>query len=114
MKMKRTVVLLCGCMAALIVLSAPMARGVEVRLWRDATGKFQVAASLESVKDGNVRLIKADGRMIDVPISKLSDEDLLYIKRAQQTVHDKHLEELRRSHTTWLVRVVRYETHEER
>ena len=45
------------------------------RQWKDATGQFSVAAELVEVKNGEVHLKKADGEVIVVSVSKLSDAD---------------------------------------
>jgi hypothetical protein len=46
-----------------------------VREWSDATGKFHVTAELVGVKDGNVVLKTSDGKVISVPVAKLSALD---------------------------------------
>ena len=93
---------------ATIAIAFPAAAD-EIRLWMDVTGKFQITASLDSVKDGNARLITTDGRTLNVPVSRLSAQDQAYVKG----LHAKRLDDLRHTHTTWQVRVVKYETHQE-
>ncbi|MHB8972934.1 MAG: SHD1 domain-containing protein [Pirellulaceae bacterium] len=56
-------------------------RADETRVWRDATGKFEVSAQLIGQADGVVKLKKADGKVIEVPASKLSPADQEYLQR---------------------------------
>lgn len=50
------------------------------RTWRDAAGKFSIEAKLIDVQAETVRLQKASGDTISVPLAKLSDADRTYIK----------------------------------
>ncbi|MCM2374542.1 SHD1 domain-containing protein [Aporhodopirellula aestuarii] len=49
------------------------------RQWSDQTGKFKIDAQLVKQEDGKVFLRRADGRTIEVPISKLSRSDQSYL-----------------------------------
>ena len=49
------------------------------RQWKDATGQFSVSAELVEVKNGEVHLKKADGEVIVVAASKLSEVDRSYL-----------------------------------
>lgn len=69
-----TSVVLC-CLAA----GAPAQNG-EQRLWKDATGKFEVRATLVEQTASSVRLHTVDGREITVPIERLSQSDQDYLK----------------------------------
>ena len=51
----------------------------DLRTWHDASGRHSLKATFVSAETGIVRLRKADGSTIDVPIDKLSDEDRKYI-----------------------------------
>lgn len=62
---------------ALIVSSKPAA--AAPRQWKDATGQFSVSAELVEVKNGEVHLKKADGEVIVVTASKLSEADRSYL-----------------------------------
>ena len=53
-----------------------------VRTWNDSTGTFSVEASLVAVKDGNAVLEKKDGTTINVPLQKLSEGDLTFVKQS--------------------------------
>lgn len=64
----------CFILCAVIVLSVSSA-WAEVRTWSSASGKFSVQAELIEVVDGKARLRKEDGRVIAVPIAKLSSAD---------------------------------------
>ena len=52
----------------------------EPRLWKDASGKFQIRAALVERTKTDVRLHTADGREITVPIGRLGREDQDYLK----------------------------------
>lgn len=48
---------------------------LPTRTWNDATGAFSVEAQLLDVEDGKVRLKKTDGKVVVVPLDRLSKED---------------------------------------
>jgi hypothetical protein len=55
-----------------LVLCAVLPASVFGRTWRDATGKFSVEAELLGVTDdGVVRLLRADGKAIEVSVERL-------------------------------------------
>jgi hypothetical protein len=56
-------------------------RGSHLREWSDATGKYHVKAELIGVKDGKVQLKKSDGKVINIPLSKLSAQDQAALKK---------------------------------
>jgi hypothetical protein len=71
-----------------VVLAVLAAPGVaddtpdhELRLWKDASGSFQVRAKLIERTDGAVRLRKTDGKEISVPLAKLSQADQEYVDK---------------------------------
>lgn len=51
------------------------------RLWSDRSGKFSVKAELIQLENGEVRLQKEDGTVIDVPLNRLSPADQRYVAR---------------------------------
>lgn len=53
------------------------------RKWTDRSGKFSVVAELVEVKDGIVQLKKEDGKVVSLPVERLSEADQTYLK--QQT-----------------------------
>jgi hypothetical protein len=59
---------------------AALGQGNEQRLWKDATGKFQIRATLIEQTATAVRLHTADGREVSVPIQRLSQADQDYLK----------------------------------
>ena len=75
MNLKRTIVLVIG----LLLISASPALA---RKWTSSNGKFSVEADLVEVKGGSVELKKRDGKIITVPLAKLSkaDRDFLAAK----------------------------------
>jgi hypothetical protein len=48
---------------------------LPMRTWNDATGAFSVEAQLAGVENGKVMLKKADGKIVGVPLDRLSQED---------------------------------------
>ena len=52
-----------------------------MRTWRAATGSYTVRATFVALESDNVTLKKADGRVITVPLEKLSRVDQEYVKR---------------------------------
>jgi len=51
------------------------AGAAPLRFWTDTSGTYKVRASLVDLEDGNVRLKKADGTIVSVPLEKLSPAD---------------------------------------
>ena len=52
------------------------------RTWSDKSGKFSVKAEFVSASDGKVWLKKSDGKVIAVPVDRLSAADQAFIKSA--------------------------------
>ena len=65
--------------------AAPAAPDAPVRKWSDKTGKFSVDARYQGTNGDKVVLAKADGKRIEVPIAKLSDEDGRYLQELRQS-----------------------------
>lgn len=63
------------CFVANWVLAAELPRK-----WRDASGKFEIDATLVELGETKVKLKKTDGSVIEVPIARLSDADQKYLK----------------------------------
>jgi thiol-disulfide isomerase/thioredoxin len=53
----------------------PAAKAVQARTWTDASGKFQVTAKFRGMSNKIVKLELEDGRVISLPLQKLSDDD---------------------------------------
>ncbi len=74
------------CFLACLVCSAPCtadesSRGkTGLRTWVDSTGKHQVRAQLLSQNVKSVRLRRADGKTVEVPIERLSRSDWRYLQ----------------------------------
>jgi WD40 repeat protein len=61
---------------------APKPRPVTdapLRKWNDRSGKFSVEARYQGLNGDKVVLAKSDGKRIEVPTAKLSDEDARYL-----------------------------------
>jgi len=61
-----------------------MSPPAEMRKWTDSTGSFSVNAKLVSNEDGSVKLEKEDGRIITLPLTKLSDKDQTYLEELKK------------------------------
>jgi hypothetical protein len=57
----------------------PEENGAASRTWNDSTGAFSLEASFAGVEDGKVKLKKASGKTLSVPLEKLSKEDQDYV-----------------------------------
>jgi len=51
----------------------------EFRTWTDASGKFQTEAQLIEIRDGTVHLKKTNGKVVDIPLERLSAEDRRFL-----------------------------------
>lgn len=56
--------------------------GEETRTWSDATGAFTVEAEMVGSTDGVVYLKLADGKVVNVPLDRLSADDQAYAESA--------------------------------
>lgn len=54
------------------------------RTWTSKDGKFSTTAVYLSFDDGIVKLVKSDQETIDVPVTKLSDDDRIYISKIKR------------------------------
>ncbi|MFN5850360.1 MAG: SHD1 domain-containing protein [Pirellulaceae bacterium] len=71
-------------------VNAPISRGTslplgqqEWRTWTDHTGTFQVRAALIEVGSHHLVLLKENGRTTTLPISRLSPQDAVYLRRGK-------------------------------
>jgi hypothetical protein len=53
----------------------------EMRLWVDNTGTYSCYGRLVKLMDGNVRILKDNGRTTTVPLYRLSPSDLSFVNR---------------------------------
>lgn len=51
----------------------------KMRLWTDSTGKFKINAKCIGIESGKVKLEKADGAVLEVPLDKLSESDKRFL-----------------------------------
>lgn len=49
------------------------------RTWSDASGKFRIEANLKNATETEVQLLKSDGKIVTVPVDKLSPSDQAFI-----------------------------------
>jgi hypothetical protein len=66
-----------------------LALAAEMREWVDKSGKFRIEAELVKVTDKEVELRKADGKIVTVPIEKLSDSDRKYVEASSSDNSDE-------------------------
>ena len=52
----------------------------ELRQWTDTTGKFQIDAKFVEFVGNQVTLQRADGSMLNVPLSRLSSKDRAFVR----------------------------------
>jgi|GEM_PF-2567790 len=62
----------------------PKSRRPEERVWSDKSGKFAIRATLKSIEDGKVTLLKADGTETVVPIDRLSNKDQKWLESQKE------------------------------
>ena len=60
---------------------------VSARLWTDTRGRA-VEARLASSRDGQAKLVKADGQVITIALEHLSQEDRAFISKTQASPQD--------------------------
>lgn len=76
--------------ACLVLFLGEAAEATEVRLWKDATGKYEVRAELvdanydDSAQEVVVTLRKEDGKTLLVPLSRLSEDDRRFVELARK------------------------------
>jgi hypothetical protein len=61
-------------------IEPPPAPAPDLRDWTSADGRFSVAAEFRGVLGGNVKLKKADGTELNVPLDSLSEADREWIE----------------------------------
>jgi hypothetical protein len=71
--------------AAVLVLGSTVSQ-LPARTWTDSTGEYTVEADFVELKGEVVRLEKKDGRLIDVPLQKLSDADKAWVRNRTETL----------------------------
>ena len=66
---------------AVMTLVLPCVAWAETRNWTDITGKHQVEAEFIDSENGAVNLKRSDGKIISVPLDKLSFADQDHVKQ---------------------------------
>ncbi|MEM6776673.1 MAG: SHD1 domain-containing protein [Planctomycetota bacterium] len=56
-----------------------------IRIWKDATGRFEIKASLVEQSDSSVKLLREDHSIIEVPTAKLSQADQDWLSQNEAT-----------------------------
>lgn len=62
-----------------VLILVALATNVAAREWTDATGKFRIEAELVQVDAGIAQLRRGDGRIIQVPVARLSEQDQRFL-----------------------------------
>ncbi|QDU75931.1 hypothetical protein Pan97_29750 [Bremerella volcania] len=57
-----------------------LSKYAENRTWVDATGKFQIGGTLKMADEKQVQILKSDGRVVTVPLDKMSEKDRLFVE----------------------------------
>jgi hypothetical protein len=83
--MKRLLVV---CMVFLLAGSVALAAS---RTWKSSNGRYSIEAELLDFKDGKIQLKKSDGKVIDVPLVSLCDEDRRFVKQQFPGVEEEKL-----------------------
>ena len=55
--------------------------GADVRTWTDSTGAYTVQAELVGETAGTVQLRRTDGRIVSLPLERLSAADQAYMRK---------------------------------
>ncbi len=66
------------------VLLFAVSASAETRTWKDKSGKFSIQAELVESDGTAVTLKKADGKVIKVPVDRLSDEDRQFLESQEK------------------------------
>ncbi|CAD71673.1 MAG TPA: hypothetical protein DDX19_11310 [Rhodopirellula baltica] len=64
----------------LLLLAITALSSLQAREWTDATGKYRIEAKLVVVHGDKAVLERPDGKIISIPIAKLSDADQTFLK----------------------------------
>jgi hypothetical protein len=59
------------------------------RLWRDASGTYELTATLQLYRDRTATLKTEDGKTLEIAIDKLSKSDRIYLARQLQIARKK-------------------------
>ncbi len=74
--------------AATLLAVAVMATETSARTWTSADGRFTVEAELVAVKRGWVKLRKANGKELTVPLTKFGEADRQFVGEQRQPAND--------------------------
>jgi S1-C subfamily serine protease len=78
---RRSARLMLAAIALFVLVSPPAARAGEVRTWSSASGSYQTEAEFVELKDDGTVVLKTQaGKLINVPIGKLSAEDQAFAR----------------------------------
>ncbi len=72
--------------AKLVSSAKPQGFPEEYRTWTDATGKFQVEATILDLTDTEVKLLKKDDKFITIALDKLSEADRTHLSEVRAKV----------------------------
>jgi len=56
-----------------------LAKYAQTRTWVDGTGNFRIDGTLKLADDQQVQILKPDGRVVTVPLDKLSEKDRQFV-----------------------------------
>ena len=78
-------------LATMLIFALATAVRAETRTWTSSSGRFSTEAELIDFNDGKAHLKKADGKVIEVPLSSLCEEDRALIKKQFPGVEEAHI-----------------------
>jgi hypothetical protein len=59
------------------------AKQADMRVWTDSSGTYRIEARLVDFVDGKVRIERKDGKVLTLPLDRLSEADQEYVKSAK-------------------------------
>ncbi len=75
------------------VANSAAATASPLHKWTDRSNKFSNEARFEGIDGGNVKLVKADGKHIAVPLDKLSDNDATFARDEAKKIEENPFKE---------------------
>jgi len=76
-------------LAILIMLVLFAAASVSARTWTDTTGKYSIDGEFIKLADGTVSIRQDDGKLIRIPLEKLSDSDQEFVRQQTHPMTDE-------------------------
>jgi hypothetical protein len=78
--MRRAIAIVAFTLLGALCLCVCDARAEESRTWTDKSGKFSVEGEFVEITAGKARLKLKDGKVVTLPLAKLSENDRIYVR----------------------------------